>query len=243
MKRLVLTFDDGVRSHYDLVRPLLKERGLTGTFFIPAGRTLWLHQNKDPRMREGGLSWSELLEMHEDGFEMANHTRDHVPLTGLDHDGIVAQITGLDAEFEANHLPRPVSLGFPGYWCNDNVVACVKSTHIQFARTGYIDGDLLPNHHDKRPAVRHYAPGMTDPHRIYSTGILNDSYTTETFISDLEATPEGCVAIFTAHGFQLPHRWKLFTEMVEYVVNRRYQTMTMRELPTQCGELQSEYQR
>ncbi len=232
MKRLVFTFDDGVRSHYDLVRPLFKERGLTGTFFIPANRNLWLHVKTDPQMREGGLSWRELLEMHADGFEMANHTLDHVPLTELDHKGIVAQIIGLDAQFAANDLPRPISFGFPGYWCNDDVVASVKSTHIRFARTGYIDGDLIPNHHDKRLAVRHYAPGMTDPHRIYCTGILNDWYTTKTFISDLEATPDGCVAIFTAHGFQRHQRWMLFQEMVKYVVDRGYETINMRDLPT-----------
>lgn len=33
----VLTFDDGYREHLDLVAPMLRERGLTATFYIPTG--------------------------------------------------------------------------------------------------------------------------------------------------------------------------------------------------------------
>jgi peptidoglycan/xylan/chitin deacetylase (PgdA/CDA1 family) len=34
---VVLTFDDSVRSHYTVVRPLLKELGFNATFFITEG--------------------------------------------------------------------------------------------------------------------------------------------------------------------------------------------------------------
>lgn len=36
-KLVVLTFDDSVRSHYTIVRPILKEFGFGATFFITEG--------------------------------------------------------------------------------------------------------------------------------------------------------------------------------------------------------------
>lgn len=231
MKRLVLTFDDGVRSHYDRVRPLLLQHGLTGTFFIPGVRSLWLHPKTPLNMREDGLDWSEIRDLHEAGFEVASHTWNHLPLIELTRKTIQAEINDLNEEFVKRQIPVPVSLCYPGYWCNDAVLKAVRETGIQYARTGYIRGDLLPNKRTRRPELRHFVPGVTDPLCIYSTGILNDEYTVEDFIADLEATPDDGVAVFTAHGFQQSDRWEEFQRMVKYVVDRGYQTMTMRDLP------------
>ena len=41
MKNIVLTFDDGTQSHYDVALPLLAENKLKGTFFISGCRKLW----------------------------------------------------------------------------------------------------------------------------------------------------------------------------------------------------------
>lgn len=231
MKRLVFTFDDGLRSHYELVRPLFLKYELTGTFFIPGVRSLWLHPKTPPRMREDGMTWGQIRDMHEAGFEMANHTMSHCPLTDLTALRVQSEVTDLNAQFLENQIPISVSLCYPGYWCDDSVLRAVRETGIRFARTGYICGDLLPNERARRPELRHFLSGVTDPLCIYSTGILSDGYTADEFVEDLEATPRKGIAVFTAHGFREAEDWEHFQRMVKYVVDRGYQTMTMRDLP------------
>ena len=67
---VVLTFDDGNKSDATYVAPLLKRYGFGGTFFITEG--LNFLKNKDHY-----VTWEEVKEMHETGFEIGNHTRHH----------------------------------------------------------------------------------------------------------------------------------------------------------------------
>ena len=70
---VVLTFDDAKASHYTVVRPLLKKYGFGATFFITEGFTF--RTNKDDY-----LTWEQIAALHRDGFEIGNHTRDHMGL-------------------------------------------------------------------------------------------------------------------------------------------------------------------
>ena len=60
-----LNFDDSMPSHVDNAIPLLKERGLTGTFFVNPGKSR--HQDNED-------FWQNLLS---EGQEMAPHTMNH----------------------------------------------------------------------------------------------------------------------------------------------------------------------
>src|SRR5262245_63845929 len=70
-KLVVLTFDDSKASHYTVVRPLLKKYGFGATFFITEGFSF--RSNKADY-----LTWDQISQLHRDGFEIANHTRDHM---------------------------------------------------------------------------------------------------------------------------------------------------------------------
>src|SRR6266850_2336971 len=70
-KLVVLTFDDSKASHYTVVRPLLKQYGFSATFFITEGFSF--RTNKKDYM-----TWEQIAELHRDGFEIGNHTRDHM---------------------------------------------------------------------------------------------------------------------------------------------------------------------
>lgn len=68
---VVLTFDDGLSDHYDHVFPLLRERGLTGYFYIStfpyeAGRLLDVHRIHLVLGRLGGHTALQLLKTHLD---------------------------------------------------------------------------------------------------------------------------------------------------------------------------------
>src|ERR1700704_6685629 len=73
-KLVVLTFDDAKASHYTVVRPLLKKYGFGATFFISEGFTF--RTNK-----EDYLTWDQIRELDRDGFEIGNHTRDHMAVS------------------------------------------------------------------------------------------------------------------------------------------------------------------
>src|SRR2546422_4032846 len=66
---VVLTFDDAVKSHRTVVAPLLKELGFGATFFISHA---WM--TSDPKHY---LTWMEIAELHEMGFEIGNHSWTH----------------------------------------------------------------------------------------------------------------------------------------------------------------------
>src|SRR5881227_2357770 len=73
-KLVVLTFDDASKSHFTVARPLLKKYGFRATFFVTEG---WdFATNKKDYM-----TWKEIAQLHKDGFEIGNHTRDHLAIT------------------------------------------------------------------------------------------------------------------------------------------------------------------
>ena len=65
-KLVVLTFDDSVASHYSVVRPILKRFGFGATFFITEGFSF-------PTNKQDYLTWEQIKELHQDGFEIGNH--------------------------------------------------------------------------------------------------------------------------------------------------------------------------
>ena len=67
-KTVVLTFDDAVKSHRTFVAPLLKEMEFRATFFVS-------HRWMDDR--ENFMTWQEIAELHQMGFEIGNHTWTH----------------------------------------------------------------------------------------------------------------------------------------------------------------------
>lgn len=74
---VVLTFDDGNKSDYTYVAPLLKHYGFGATFFITEG--LGFLNNKDHY-----VTWEEVRALHEEGFEIGNHTQHHNNINTLD---------------------------------------------------------------------------------------------------------------------------------------------------------------
>ena len=73
-KLVVLTFDDSSASHATVAAPLLKRYGFGATFFITEGFTFKTN-------KRDYLTWAQIAELHRAGFEIGNHTRDHLSIT------------------------------------------------------------------------------------------------------------------------------------------------------------------
>jgi peptidoglycan/xylan/chitin deacetylase (PgdA/CDA1 family) len=88
---LILTFDDGLRSNYDVAAPLLEEVGFVGWFFLPvgfpdtpAGRQAAFarsHQIQAPTSHPSdgriAMSWDEARDLVRRGHVVGCHTRTH----------------------------------------------------------------------------------------------------------------------------------------------------------------------
>ena len=72
-KPIVLTFDDGNKSHYTWVFPLLKKYGFAATFFI--------YPNAVKETSKVYLTWPELKEIAAAGFDIESHSMSHPFLT------------------------------------------------------------------------------------------------------------------------------------------------------------------
>jgi peptidoglycan/xylan/chitin deacetylase (PgdA/CDA1 family) len=72
-KPIVITFDDGFAGNFRHAVPVLRQFGLTGTFFVVTNRI------EDPLM----LTWPQLREMHRHGMSVESHTANHPLLSTL----------------------------------------------------------------------------------------------------------------------------------------------------------------
>ena len=82
-KPVVLTFDDGYRSMYTTVYPLLKERGWSGTFFCIT----------DARWSANSLLEDMIAEMAANGMEIGSHTASHCELNALTGKRLLGELT------------------------------------------------------------------------------------------------------------------------------------------------------
>jgi peptidoglycan/xylan/chitin deacetylase (PgdA/CDA1 family) len=79
---VLLTFDDGLRSHIEVVAPLLEEMGLRGVFFVIPG---FCGNGKY-------LSVKDVIELHKRGHTVGCHTMNHTSLDAIPGDQLKREI-------------------------------------------------------------------------------------------------------------------------------------------------------
>jgi peptidoglycan/xylan/chitin deacetylase (PgdA/CDA1 family) len=79
---VVLTFDDGRASDYEVAFPMLLAARVPGAFFI----------NTATIGRPGYLTWAQVVEMHRAGMSFQSHAHDHVVLPALSESALRAQL-------------------------------------------------------------------------------------------------------------------------------------------------------
>ena len=157
-KLIVLTFDDSSASHYAVARPVLKRYGFGATFFITEGFTF--AKNKTDYM-----TWAQIAELHRDGFEIGNHTRDHLSITEKTVPRLAEQLAVIADRCREHGIPAPVSFAWPGNKFHVAALPILQAAGIRFARRGgepeipySIGGGVA------------YEPGLDHPLLIPTTG-------------------------------------------------------------------------
>ena len=151
-KRVAVTFDDAFLSVFKLAYPILSSFGFPGTVFVPTdypdrertaswGNMTAVGTPHEPELAV--MSWSQLAELADSGWEIGSHTCSHPHLTQIDDGALEDELVRSRHECE-RLLHRPcLSIAYPFGETDDRVVDAA-------AAAGYTAGAAL-NWSTRRP--------------------------------------------------------------------------------------------
>jgi peptidoglycan/xylan/chitin deacetylase (PgdA/CDA1 family) len=223
-KLVVLTFDDASKSHYTVARPLLLKHRFGATFFITEG---WdFATNKTDYM-----SWDEIAQLHKDGFEIGNHTRDHKGVTEKSIPDLPTQLGAINARCEAHGIPKTTSFAYPGNAFTKDALKSLQGLGIIFARRGG-----SPEYPYEAGGGLAYEQGLDHPLLIPTTGDARPTWSLGELKEAVAQARHGKVAILQFHGVpDTAHAWvstrqEKFAEFMQYLADERCTVIAMRDL-------------
>ncbi|MFO0870996.1 MAG: polysaccharide deacetylase family protein [Pirellulales bacterium] len=223
-KLVVLTFDDSSRSHFTVVRPLLKQHGFGATFFITEGFDF--RDNK-----RDYLTWEEIAQLHRDGFEIGNHSRDHQPVTAQTVGKYEEQLAAIAQACQEHGIPRPVSFAYPGNAIDKAGLDVLARHGLRFARRG---GSPEFSYAQGRGVA--YEPQLDHPLLIPTAGDARPDWSLEDFIRVAQEARRGRIPVFQFHGVpDTAHAWvslspEKFAAMMHYLAENGYRVIALRDL-------------
>jgi len=223
-KLVVLTFDDSARSHFDIVRPILLKYGFEATFFITEGFDF--ATNKTDYM-----TWEQISQLDRDGFEIGNHTRDHLGIDRVNVAALDEQLRAIGDRCRQHSIPDPVSFAWPGNSFTPDAFEILKQNGIRFARRGGV-----PEYTYDRGQGFAYEPGFDHPLLIPSAGDARPNWEFDDFVRAVDQARHGKIAVLQFHGVpDTAHDWvSLSTDKFEFYMNHlareNYQVIALRDL-------------
>ena len=221
---VVLTFDDSAKSHYTVVRPILLKYQFGATFFITEGFDF--RDNKRDYM-----TWDEIAQLHRDGFEIGNHTRDHLGIGDKNVDRLREQLDGIVQRCLEHQIPKPVSFAWPGNATSLKAFEILKQEGIRFARRGG-----APEYPYEKGMGFAYQPGEDHPLLLPSAGDARPKWVLADFVRAVEQAQQGRVAILQFHGApDTAHNWvsteqQNFESYMSYLATHQYKVIALRDL-------------
>ena len=224
---VVLTFDDAVKTHRTFVGPLLKELGFGASFFVTHR---WMVD--DPKHY---MTWDEIAELHEMGFEIGNHSWTH-PAFVFPRDAarLAAELALVEHELRKVGVPRPTSFAWCGNAFGPEAIRELEQLGCQLARRG-----MQPEVEFGRRFQNDIGP-LFDPrehHRLLipTTGDANPDWTLEHFQNVVERSRKGAPAVLQFHGVPDPHPWvnttpERFREYMEYLKHGDFKVISFHDL-------------
>lgn len=221
---VVLTFDDASKSHYTVARPLLRKHKFGATFFVTEG---WdFATNKKDYM-----TWEEIAQLHRDGFEIGNHTRDHMSVTPKTVRDLAAQVRAINQRCKEHGIPRPMSFAYPGNAITTEALPVLKELGIKWARRG---GSPEYPYPEGRGFA--YEPGLDHPLLIPTAGDARPTWTLDDLKRAVAQARHGRVAVLQFHGVpDTAHDWvntpkEQFETFLQYLADEKYTVIAMRDL-------------
>ena len=223
-KLVVLTFDDGVRSHITVARPKLLEYGFGATFFITHGFSF-------PTNKTDYLTWEEIAQLSADGFEIGNHTGNHAAATGAGAVGLPEQLAVIDAACEEHGVPKTRSFAWPGNVIGREGWEALRDYGMWLGRRGG-----TPEFDRKTGDGPTYDPSIDDPLLIPSVAVPHPGWSVERMIEAAEKARDGKIAVFQFHGVpEGEHPLtsvepELFLSFLDYLHAQDYRVIALRDV-------------
>jgi len=221
---VVLTFDDSVASHHSVVRPVLKRFGFNATFFITEGFSF--RTNKQDYM-----TWDQIADLHRDGFEIGNHTRDHWSVNPDTLGRLREQVEAIDARCAEHGIPKPISFGYPGNAIAPAALPLLRQLGFLWARRGG-----APEHSYEWGRGFAYEPGRDHPLLIPSAGDARPDWTMADFLRAVDQARDGRIAVLQFHGVpDRDHPWVhmdpvLFNQCMSHLKTQGFTVVALRDL-------------
>jgi peptidoglycan/xylan/chitin deacetylase (PgdA/CDA1 family) len=142
-KTVVFTFDDAFASVKTYALPILRQLGVKATVFAPTdyisrqaplawpGLESWEHSSDANELT--AMTWDDLGELAELGWEIGSHSKTHPLLTSLDDDALASEL--LESRDEcAKRIGRPVTaIAYPYGDVDDRVQASTRDAGYEAA--------------------------------------------------------------------------------------------------------------
>ncbi|UCG46357.1 MAG: family 78 glycoside hydrolase catalytic domain [Phycisphaerales bacterium] len=222
---VVLTFDDGCKSHSTFVAPLLKRYGFGATFFISEA----FMANKQDYM-----SWEDVRGLHEAGFEIGNHARRHLNFSVRSRREFLADVEYMERRCKEHGIAAPKTFCYPGYHVNGDISEALSEKGYLCARRGCESLSAFSGYQEggRGPA---YDPARHHKLLIPTTGAAGPKWTFEDFLWAVKQARDGKIAVLTFHGVPDRHRHcstepELFEKCMGYLHDNDYTVVAMREL-------------
>ena len=227
---VVLTFDDGNKSDFTYVAPLLKQYEFGASFYVTEG----LGYRADPH-NERYLGWEEIRLLDEMGFEIGNHTATHPDMTKLSRAEVRTNLELIEKRCLQHNIPFPTTFVYPGWLHSLMVVEVLMEKGYLFARRG-----IQPEYED--PGYGHgargwaYDPKIDHPLLIPTTGYAGPYWKFEDLVWAIDQAKNGKIAVLTYHGVPgLEHAWvstepEQFAREMEYLKKQNCTVIALRDL-------------
>src|SRR3989344_5258351 len=142
-KAVAITFDDGRYGQYKWAYPLLKQYGMTATFFIITDRV----------GKSNFLTWTQIKEMSDNGMAIGSHTLDHPALTKVDDNQLREELVKSKNILEEKIGKTVNLLAYPGGEYDNRVIQFTKDVGYLAAMGVYKIIDQTPK---ARFAIRRF---------------------------------------------------------------------------------------
>ncbi|MFN9719218.1 MAG: polysaccharide deacetylase family protein, partial [Planctomycetota bacterium] len=169
--------------------------------------------------------------LHDDGFEIGNHTRDHLGVTEKSVGELDEQLSGIERQCEAHGIPKPVTFAWPGNATTPAAFDTLREHGIMFARRG---GSPEFPYEEGRGVAFH--PGQHHCLLLPSAGDARPGWTLPDFVRAVNQAKDGRVAILQFHGVpDTAHDWVSsshdnFAAYLKYLKLEDYRVIALRDL-------------
>ncbi len=209
---VVLTFDDATASQYSVVAPLLKQYGFGATFFVC---------EFPPNFKDSSkyMNWRQIRELNKMGFEIANHTRTHAPVSKLTGMKFLDELKYVEDKCDSLDVDKPSTFAYPGYDLNLSVMEVLRKKGYKFARAG---------------GSRAYDPLSDHPFLVPSWAM--NSTNKEQIMEAIKEAKNGKIVVLTIHGVpDVEHPWvntppELFKEYLQYLSDHHFRVISLNDL-------------